>query len=79
MAGTALKEISKDEHERAKRRSQRMFETDYTNDILVSRDEGYTEGKAEGKAEGAEMLAKLIKEGIPLDDALKNVLSTPPQ
>jgi len=95
MAGTVLKEVSKDEHERAKRMSQRKWETDYTNDMIVSRREGKAEGiaegkaegiaegkaegiavgKAEGKVEGAALLAKLITEGTPLEDALKQIKS----
>ena len=69
MAGTVLAEISKDEHERAKRMSQRKWETDMQNNYLVGKDVGKAEGKAEGiaegitkgKAEGKAAIAKKLK------------------
>jgi len=54
MAGTVLAEISKDQHERAKRRSQRKYETDIQNNYLV----GKREGKAEANIETAKNLKK---------------------
>ena len=65
MAGTVLAEISKDEHERAKRLRQRKWETDMQHNYLVGKDdgkaEGIAEGKAEGKAEGMIVIAKKLK------------------
>ena len=40
MAATLLREISKDEHERARIRSQRMFQTDRESDRLTSEEIG---------------------------------------
>jgi len=40
MAGTLLAEISKDEHERAKRLSQQKYETDRDNEIIVATEKG---------------------------------------
>ncbi|MCL2220488.1 MAG: Rpn family recombination-promoting nuclease/putative transposase [Chitinispirillia bacterium] len=40
MAATLLQEISKDEQERARFRSRRMFETDMTSNILTAEDNG---------------------------------------
>ena len=50
----------------------------YDRGIAVGKTEGKVEGIAVGKAEGVEVLAKLIKKGIPLDEAIKTALSTPP-
>ena len=36
MATSVLREISKDEHERARLRSKRMYETDMTSDLLTA-------------------------------------------
>ena len=43
MAGTLLMEISQDEHQRAKYRSRRMFETDQTSNILTAEYRGKLE------------------------------------
>ena len=40
MASSVLREISKDEHERARLRSRRMFETDMTSDLLTAEARG---------------------------------------
>ena len=40
MASTLLMEISQDEHQRAKYRSRRMFETDQTSNILTAEERG---------------------------------------
>ncbi|MDR2572641.1 MAG: hypothetical protein LBD23_20435, partial [Oscillospiraceae bacterium] len=50
MAATVLAAISKDEHERAKRMSQRKWETDVTNNILVAEKRGEKKGEKKGKA-----------------------------
>ena len=51
MAATLLREISKDEHERARQRSRRMYETDRISDLLTARENGLIEGIEKGRAE----------------------------
>ena len=46
MAVTLLREISKDEHERARLRSRRMYETDRESDRLTSEEIGEIRGEA---------------------------------
>jgi type II secretory pathway component PulF len=65
MAGTLLMEISQDEHERARNRSRRMYETDVISNLLTA--------EARGVSIGANKLAALIKEGIPLEEALRMI------
>ena len=43
MVGALLLEISKDEQERARYRSRRMFETDQTSDLLTAEYRGKLE------------------------------------
>jgi len=56
MAGALLMEISQDEHQRAKYRSRRMFETDMSSNILTAEERGENRKALEGarnlKAEG---------------------------
>lgn len=78
MAGTVLREISKDEHERARNMSRRKYETDMTNNYLVGVKRGKAEGKVEGMQEGAALLAKLLKDGMSLEDALKQISESAP-
>ena len=56
MASALLMEISQDEHQRAKYRSRRMFETDQTSNILTAEKRGENRKALEGarnlKAEG---------------------------
>ena len=64
MAASLLREISKDEHERARLRSQRMYETDMISDLLTAERRGKIQGIAEGEARGrAEGEARGIAEG----------------
>ena len=49
MASTILMNISKDDHERAKFRSRRKFETDLASNILTAEARGKREGIAEGE------------------------------
>jgi len=46
MAATLLQEISKDDHERARLRSRRMYETDMTSNILTAELRGELKGEA---------------------------------
>ncbi|MCL2661804.1 MAG: hypothetical protein FWE83_00535 [Oscillospiraceae bacterium] len=52
MAEEMLQTISKDEIERARFRSRRIFQMDQQHDRIVAQREGKAEGLAEGKAEG---------------------------
>ena len=54
MAATLLREISKDEHERARLRSRRMYETDRISDLLTAEEKGEIRGIAKGREEGRE-------------------------
>ena len=86
MAATLLREISKDEHERARQRSRRMYETDRISDLLTAREKGLIEGRIEGKAEGeakgraegivegAEKIIALLKKGVPLEEIERTIM-----
>ena len=52
MAANVLSSISQDEHMKAKRRSQRKWETDMANNYLVGIREGEAKGIREGEARG---------------------------
>ena len=52
MAEEMLQTISKDEIERARFRSRRMFQMDLQDGLLTARGEGLAEGEAKGRAEG---------------------------
>jgi len=67
MAAALLREISKDEHERARQRSRRMYETDRISDLLTAKENGIIEGRLEGKAE----VIALLKKGISLEEVEK--------
>jgi predicted transposase/invertase (TIGR01784 family) len=58
---------------------KKMLNWEYDADAerRVIREEGKQEGKQEGIQQGVELLAKLIKEGLSLDEALERVKSTP--
>ena len=49
MAATLLREISKDEHERARLRSRRMYETDRISDLLTAEERGEIRGIEKGE------------------------------
>ena len=63
MAASLLREISKDEHERARLRSQRMYESDRTSDLLASERKGKIRGRAE--------VFELLEKGISVEEAKK--------
>ena len=89
MAAALLREISKDEHERARLRSRKMYEMDmysnYHTALLNAEDCGIAKGKAEGiakgKAEGiVEGIAKgkaeviaLLRKGVSLEEIEKMI------
>ena len=60
MAANVLSSISQDEHMKAKRRSQRKYETDMANNYLVGINVGRAEGEKKGEAKG---IAEGIKKG----------------
>ena len=57
VATEVLTTISQDEHERARLRSRRMFETDMVSNLLTAEERGRIAGHAEGMKEG-------MKEGL---------------
>jgi len=73
MAATLLREISKDEHERARQRSRRMYETDRISDLLTARENGLIEGRAEGEAKGRAEVIALLKKGFSLEEIEKMI------
>ena len=75
MAAALLREISKDEHERARLRSRRMYETDLTSDLLASERKGKILGRAEGLAEGKAEVIALLEKGISLEEIKKKLIN----
>jgi predicted transposase/invertase (TIGR01784 family) len=67
MAATLLMEISQDEHERARLRSRRMYETDRYSDIATAELRGESKGEARGMAKVFELLEK----GVSMTEAKK--------
>jgi predicted transposase/invertase (TIGR01784 family) len=64
MAGELLMSVSQDERERAKFRSQRMYQTDLASDMATVKDIG----RAEGRAEGRQEIINLLKSGKSIDE-----------
>jgi len=85
MAASLLREISKDERERAVARSRRMYETDMISNLLTAEERGEIKGEAKGRAEGeAEGVIKgreeertrimeLLNQGLSLDEIKKRI------
>jgi len=73
MAATLLREISKDEHERARLRSRRMYETDMISDLLTAEEKGEIRGRAEGEAKGKAEIIALLKKGLSLEEIEKTL------
>jgi len=71
MAATILREISKDEHERARLRSRRMYETDRESDRLTSEEIGEIRGEARGEIRGRLEIIDLLKKGFSLEEIEK--------
>ena len=65
MAATLLKEISKDERERAINRSRRMAESDRLSDLYTAKLEGEIKGKAE--------IISLLEKGLTLEEIKKTL------
>lgn len=73
MASTRLMSISKDEDERARFRSRRMYQSDLQSNLATAEDRGRAEGRAEGidigrLEKGFEIAKKMLKNGKPLDE-----------
>ena len=66
MAASLLQEISKDEHERARLRSQRMYETDMISNFLTAERRGEIRGRAE--------IIDLLEKGLSLEEIKKRFL-----
>jgi len=52
------------------------WEYDADAERRVLRNEALEEGMQKGKIDGAELLAKLIKDGVSVDEALESIKST---
>ena len=65
MAASMLREISKDERERAVARSRRMAETDRVSDLLTAEDRGELRGQAK--------IIELLRNGLTLEEIEKIV------
>ncbi|MCL2182136.1 MAG: Rpn family recombination-promoting nuclease/putative transposase [Chitinispirillia bacterium] len=71
MAATLLQEISKDEQERARFRSRRMFETDMASNILTAEDNVRVGIAKKMKADGADVDTIAKWTGLTVDEILK--------
>jgi len=63
MATALLQEISKDENERARLRSRRMYEMDQVSNLLTAEERGEIKGRAE--------IISLLKKGLSLEEIEK--------
>jgi predicted transposase/invertase (TIGR01784 family) len=74
MAGELLMSVSQDEHERARLRSRRMFQTDLASDMATVKDIGRAEGRAEGiregEAKGKQIIIEMLKSGKSVDEII---------
>ena len=66
-----VREISQDEHERARLRSRKMYEMDRVSDLLTAEERGEIRGRAEGKAEGKAEIIALLEKGLTLEEIKK--------
>jgi len=76
MARELLQTISRDENERARFRSRRMFLMDMEHNLIAARDEGLLEGRLEGRNEGRdemslEIALKMLIDNYTIDDIIK--------
>jgi len=84
MAGNLLMSVSKDEEERAKFRSRRMYESDLESNLATAEDRGRQIGRQEGIQKGLkrgikkgrqegvfEVAGNLLKTSLPLDEIAK--------
>jgi len=61
MASKLLMEISKDEQERARFRSKRMFETDMISNLIVAEKRGEKKGEAKGEVKEKERTVRAMR------------------
>jgi len=66
MATALLREISKDEHERARLRSRRMYETDMISDRLTSEEIGEIRANEKWQVIVAEKDAEIVTKDIEI-------------
>ena len=72
MAGSLLMSVSKDEEERAKFRSRRMYQSDLESNLATAEDRGEKRGIKKGRQEGLfEVAGNLLKTSLPLDEIAK--------
>ena len=69
MAAALLREISQDEHERARLRSRRMYEMDQVSNLLTAEERGEIRGMAKGEAN----VIALLKKGLSLQEIEKTL------
>ena len=70
MTGEILTTISQDEHERAKLRSRRMFETDLYSDLHTAEERGEIKGEKKGVGIGSEIV-RLLNANVTAKDIAK--------
>jgi len=73
MAASLLREISKDERERAVARSRRMYETDMISNLLTAEERGEIKGEAKGREEERTRIMELLNQGLSLDEIKKRI------
>ena len=77
MAAVLLREISQDEHERARLRSRRMYEMDQVSNLLTAEERGeirgMEKGRVKGRAEGEANVIALLKKGLSLQEIEKTL------
>jgi len=73
MAAALLQEISRDENERARLRSRRMYEMDQVSNILTAEERGEIRGIEKGKVEGKAEIIALLKKGLSLEEIEKTI------
>jgi len=84
VATEVLTTISQDEHERARLRSRRMFETDMVSNLLTAEERGRIAGHAEGMKEGmreglvegmevalTEVIRRMKADGMSIEDVAR--------
>jgi len=71
MAASLLREISQDEHERARLRSRRMYKTDKESDRLTSEEIGEMRSDAKWQVVVAEKDARIAQLEAQLEAELK--------
>jgi len=64
MSNELLQTISRDENERAKFRSRRMFQMDLDHNLIASRDEGRLEGRLE-------IAKRLLGRNTPIEEIIE--------